>query len=395
MISRSAVWMAAGLLITGTASAMPFPWKPVDPQPPEKIVHIEPDGDVSGSLMAVGVGGSLYRSSDWGQTWSPVHLPPDILVYRIWDRPRSRDVFYATAGESDREHSLWITEDAGDSFRKLGGLPGPDTRLAVSPHLPGFLLCVVPGLGNHLSLYLSTDNGANWTEKLSADYTDAFPIWHPTAPWQTFWGPFRSDDTGETWLELNSKDPDGGGYDIPPSIYAATEDGFFASIDDLVSWWPLLIKPVNYVRLNPRDPDQILTGFLSYAPGYVSYLYFSDDGGETFALWSDGMPAQFQSITIAADWLFFAIHEGIVISYDERPADLDGSRRVDGGDLVILSLAFGTFQGEPRYNPVADLNGDGAVDGHDLTILSMVWGHRFYYDDEIPGDFPGGTGRPD
>jgi predicted outer membrane repeat protein len=56
--------------------------------------------------------------------------------------------------------------------------------------------------------------------------------------------------------------------------------------------------------------------------------------------------------------------------------DLDGSGRVDGGDLSILARAWGASDGEPRYDPRADINGSGVVDGDDLALLASVFGER-------------------
>ena len=54
--------------------------------------------------------------------------------------------------------------------------------------------------------------------------------------------------------------------------------------------------------------------------------------------------------------------------------DLDGSGRVDIGDLVRLALAFGARTGDDRFDSAADINGDGIVDGFDLNILSEFFG---------------------
>jgi hypothetical protein len=48
--------------------------------------------------------------------------------------------------------------------------------------------------------------------------------------------------------------------------------------------------------------------------------------------------------------------------------------RVDGKDLSWLAFAYGSLDGEPRFNPDADLSGDGLVDGEDLALLSPVFG---------------------
>lgn len=54
--------------------------------------------------------------------------------------------------------------------------------------------------------------------------------------------------------------------------------------------------------------------------------------------------------------------------------DVDGSGRVDGVDLILLALAYGSAAGDARYNPGADLDGNGIVDAADLSLLSKNFG---------------------
>jgi len=54
------------------------------------------------------------------------------------------------------------------------------------------------------------------------------------------------------------------------------------------------------------------------------------------------------------------------------PADLDGNRTVDGGDLGSLLLDWGPCTGPPAC--AADLTDDGMVDGQDLGELLLAWG---------------------
>ncbi len=54
--------------------------------------------------------------------------------------------------------------------------------------------------------------------------------------------------------------------------------------------------------------------------------------------------------------------------------DIDGSGRVDGADLVLLGIAFGSREGDSSYSPAADINEDGIVDGFDLAILADHFG---------------------
>jgi hypothetical protein len=54
--------------------------------------------------------------------------------------------------------------------------------------------------------------------------------------------------------------------------------------------------------------------------------------------------------------------------------DIDGNKRVDLGDMVILARAYGSKVGDKQYDNTADLNGDGRVDDADLQILRQHYG---------------------
>jgi len=54
--------------------------------------------------------------------------------------------------------------------------------------------------------------------------------------------------------------------------------------------------------------------------------------------------------------------------------DIDGDWIVNEADLVLLLAAYGTAEGEPRYDPRADFNGDRQVDSADLTVLISNYG---------------------
>lgn len=54
--------------------------------------------------------------------------------------------------------------------------------------------------------------------------------------------------------------------------------------------------------------------------------------------------------------------------------DVNGDQIVNVIDLTIVSLAYGSFKGEPNYNPVADINEDGIVDMRDLVIVARNLG---------------------
>jgi hypothetical protein len=54
--------------------------------------------------------------------------------------------------------------------------------------------------------------------------------------------------------------------------------------------------------------------------------------------------------------------------------DLNGDGRVDVKDVAAVTLAFGSYPGHPRWNPLADLNKDGRVDVKDVALVSRAFG---------------------
>jgi Dockerin type I domain len=54
--------------------------------------------------------------------------------------------------------------------------------------------------------------------------------------------------------------------------------------------------------------------------------------------------------------------------------DVNGDGRVDGSDLILFGLHFGSLRGEANYSAAADFNNDGRVDGLDLAILAANFG---------------------
>ena len=54
--------------------------------------------------------------------------------------------------------------------------------------------------------------------------------------------------------------------------------------------------------------------------------------------------------------------------------DINGDGKVDGQDVTIAALAFGTVPGDARWNPLADVNLDGKVDGRDIVLTARMFG---------------------
>lgn len=50
--------------------------------------------------------------------------------------------------------------------------------------------------------------------------------------------------------------------------------------------------------------------------------------------------------------------------------DLNADGEVDMKDTVIAAIAFGSYPGHPRWNPIADVNQDNKVDMRDIATIA-------------------------
>ena len=63
-----------------------------------------------------------------------------------------------------------------------------------------------------------------------------------------------------------------------------------------------------------------------------------------------------------------------ITRHAQLPGDVNGDGKVDGKDIAIVSRAYNTKPGDPKWDSRADVNGDLKVDGKDVAIVSKYYG---------------------
>jgi len=115
-------------------------------------------------LMPEGVG--LYRSEDGAETWEKVNVSQPLLYLKDFcvDPRESRRILLgaADAGRGDQSGGLYLTNDGGQTWRRIGR-EGPQTFGGYfHPKHDGWIYMTLtegaPGAG----LWLSRDNGVTW-----------------------------------------------------------------------------------------------------------------------------------------------------------------------------------------------------------------------------------------
>ena len=223
---------------------------------------------------SVSVGDGVYKSTDAGENWVRVGLQNSERIARIAVHPKdSSTVFVCALGhlfDDHPERGVFRTRDGGKTWEQVLSV-APDTGcadLAIDPQDPSVVYAAMwqvrrrPDFftsgGPHSGFFKSADGGSHWqaiTKGLPAGELGRIAIAiAPSQPSTVYVtveakksGLYRSDDRGETWVEVNST-------------------GVVAQ------------RPFYFSRLvvDPGDPTRL------YKMGTIAN--YSDDGGKTFSM---------------------------------------------------------------------------------------------------------------
>ncbi|HET7348914.1 MAG TPA: glycoside hydrolase, partial [Acidobacteriaceae bacterium] len=236
------------------------------------------------------VDGGVWKSIDYGRTWSPIFDHEDTQsIGAIAVAPSNDNILYVASGEGLHRPDLSVgdgiyrSDDAGKTWTHLGLREGQQIpALAVDPTNPNHVFAAVLG--------------------------------HPYGP-NPERGIFRSDDGGKTWKKVLYKDDRTGGSDVvidpknPRIVYASlwedtlgpwedgnqysgTNGGLFKSTDGGNTWKQLKNGlPDDLVQINVTVSPARTTRLYAvlstkteggYASGKGLGVYRSDDAGATW-----------------------------------------------------------------------------------------------------------------
>lgn len=67
------------------------------------------------------------------------------------------------------------------------------------------------------------------------------------------------------------------------------------------------------------------------------------------------------------------------VTHAQLSSDINRDNSVDIVDLSIVAMAFGTKEGDERYNPIADLDGDKKINIKDIFMVAKDFGKTYYH----------------
>ncbi|WP_282042587.1 WD40/YVTN/BNR-like repeat-containing protein [Winogradskyella flava] len=245
----------------------------VDPNNPDKVIWVG-TGE-TWTRNSVSIGDGLYKSEDGGANWKKYGFEKSERIANIIINPKnSNEVYVAVLGAlwgDSEERGIYKTTDAGATWSKI---LYTDERtgcadLAMDPSNPNILYASMwefrrtgwsfESGGNKSALYKSTDGGATWNKihngfpegqlgRLAIAVAPSNPNVLYTvieAEKDERKGLYRSDDAGESWVQLNND-------------------------------FGLTVRPFYFSRItiDPKDENVIIKGGLTGS--------ISRDGGKTF-----------------------------------------------------------------------------------------------------------------
>lgn len=283
----------------------------------------------------VGIGGTILKSTDIGETWNTVYSNPNLSFKSVYFINES--VGFAVG------NNMLKTIDGGNSWELLQPFIADINKITFTTNQIGFLI-------SSSGLYKTIDGGNNWTLKSSMP---CMSICFPSENVGYLHGDsnsiFKTIDGGETWT-LSTSNANPGNISIVSTMFFTAEDkGFFGgyyygaftkTVDGGANWDCITTDCSSDIGVGIRSVT-----FSSNEVGYAvcqaqNNILKTIDGGETWT-------GQNLEVSLLNDVYFTSDNIGFVVGGVGEIFKTE-----NGGSLGIVTTALDNIAIYP--NPTAD-----------------------------------------
>ncbi|MGB8509094.1 MAG: YCF48-related protein, partial [Pyrinomonadaceae bacterium] len=224
------------------------------------------------------IDGQIYASNDGAQTWTRLagFNRPGLLIDSLIVDPRNSQVLFAAAHRHKEPGGFFKTSDGGATWREASELKNEALHsLAQSPSNPDVLVA-----GTNNGIFRSQDAGDTWVqlptsstpglinvESLAIDPRDANVVYAGT-----WYLPYKTTDGGQTWSIVKKgiiDDSDIFAIEIddnhPDHVIASACSGIYETKDAGANWRkvngiPSQSRRTRAIMVNPAKPQMIYAG---------------------------------------------------------------------------------------------------------------------------------------
>lgn len=300
-------------------------------------------GIVSGNSSTPGP--DIFRTVDGGNTWNRVTNFPlgGSWYHQTYVNP--------TTGFMGCNGALARTTDAGASWQLRSGYPDCPiiTGMDFTDASTGLAGGSIPS--GSAGVFKTSDAGATWTLTLEIPTGDVIYLSPTSALATTLDGQYRSDDGGETWLQISAHIPTGitdiERVDADVLVGVSSGGDIWRSADAGYSWTQVWVGECDL-------PGEYTVRFVNSQMGTVVGavgMYRTDDGGQTWTRLNHGGAFQINGIAALDDDTVITVgHHGYV------------QRMTTAGPWDLRLLDPPTFGRDTAYSEVAAV-------GHDFIYV--------------------------
>jgi PKD repeat protein/photosystem II stability/assembly factor-like uncharacterized protein len=219
-------------------------------------------------LIYAATGSGIYKSTNTGANWSQIKTGG---FKEIVFKPGDPTVLYAGGGGN-----FFRSQDAGATWQQItNGMPGGSRSvIAVTPHDPNYVYCLLSNGDSYKGIYRSTDGGTSFTVM-------------STTPNIMSWG-CNGGSGGQAWYDLDvAVDPTN-----KNTVYAGGVN-CFKSVDGGATWqisshwWGDCGVPAVHADLHVLEYNPLNNRL--YA-GNDGGIYYTANGGTSWPEITDGLP---------------------------------------------------------------------------------------------------------
>lgn len=315
------------------------------------------------SVLLVSTGTHTYRTSDGGDSWTPV------LTGEAWDIAFHPDGNTVILGKGTR---IYRSEDAGLTWTIVssGGNTGIFKHLTISPLNSDYMAAQLES-SDETSIYFSSDKGISWTLQSKVNDTGGtigFSSNDPETLYRGWTKIFKSTDRGKTWqqktmwyatsqydevhadhfrIEKNPNKPD--------TLYFCNDGGLYI-YDEANDRWTerskgLIISQYYSLSSSQSDPNVLLSGTQDNGGWYrkSNGTWRTTNGGDAMHTWqhpsitSDGY-SSYPGGKIYRTSTAWNYYSSLYNNIQPEPGDGDWNSRFDIDPNNVKRIVTGCFK---------------------------------------------------